>query len=297
MVRSKTKSFVLPIVTQLGGEPTVTDDGDIVYIFPELQTTASTKSALPSSSSISAGSPDMILKRAGLSPNSSTRDIQLMLNYNGISTQGAYERKDLIRILEKALPPMTAEEQSALEKEADLEDPTVLVEEEIPFSVATDFNKILSGALGAVNLGGALYLGSQLSAITAAGYTLPGIYGTIAGLYPLLLGYAIVFNAIPLVRNIWLKRQNAEIGRRNGIRKKWRAALANGGSQLKQKLQAAKAMAIKRKRLGSSKNDILYDTASTTIENLGKQKEIAELSAFDKLLQDDDESKGGGAFQ
>lgn len=36
------ESFVLPIVSQLGGEPIVTDDGDIVYVFEEL-----TLSALP----------------------------------------------------------------------------------------------------------------------------------------------------------------------------------------------------------------------------------------------------------
>lgn len=31
------EGFVLPIVSQLGGVPSVTDDGDIVYIFPDLQ--------------------------------------------------------------------------------------------------------------------------------------------------------------------------------------------------------------------------------------------------------------------
>jgi hypothetical protein len=34
------ESFVLPIVSQLGGEPVVTDDGDIVYLFPDLQVSA-----------------------------------------------------------------------------------------------------------------------------------------------------------------------------------------------------------------------------------------------------------------
>ena len=34
------ESYVLPIVTQLGGQPTVTDDGDIVYVFEELQMSA-----------------------------------------------------------------------------------------------------------------------------------------------------------------------------------------------------------------------------------------------------------------
>ena len=36
------ESFVLPIVTQLNGEPRVTEDGDIIYVFPELQQSVAT---------------------------------------------------------------------------------------------------------------------------------------------------------------------------------------------------------------------------------------------------------------
>ncbi|OEU21920.1 hypothetical protein FRACYDRAFT_223203 [Fragilariopsis cylindrus CCMP1102] len=36
------ESFVLPIVSQLDGMPTVTEDGDIIYTFPDLQVSAST---------------------------------------------------------------------------------------------------------------------------------------------------------------------------------------------------------------------------------------------------------------
>ncbi|KAL3934543.1 MAG: hypothetical protein SGARI_003338, partial [Bacillariaceae sp.] len=35
------ESFVLPIVSQLDGEPRVTDEGDIIYVFPDLQISAS----------------------------------------------------------------------------------------------------------------------------------------------------------------------------------------------------------------------------------------------------------------
>jgi hypothetical protein len=275
----------LPIVTQLNGEPKVTDDGDIVYVFPELQTTASKGKSTSPSLPTSADSDAMLLKRAGLDPKASAQEIQLMLNYNGISTRGAYEKKDLLRILEKALPPLTPEEEAKLAQESDYADPTLLTEREIPFSVATDFNKFLAGGLGVVNLGGALYLGSQLAQITAAGYTLPGIYGTIAGAYPLLLGYALLFNIIPLVRSFWIKKQNASIAQRNAVRRKWRQALANSvSSVLERKLKAAKALGVKQKRLGSSQRDVIYDTKATTIEDLGKQKETMDLDAFDKLL-------------
>ena len=302
-------------------KPTVTDDGDIVYLFPELQTTSVSKSSQQSTSSSSSSSAfesanAMILKRAGLAPNSSARDIQRMLNYNGISTSGMYEKQDLMRLLEKALPPLTPQEQAALDQEADIDDPSLLTEREIPFSVATDFNKLLAGGLGVVNLGGALFLGNQLGQITAAGYTLPGIYGTIAAGYPLLLGYGILFNLIPLVRNFVVQRQNAQIQERNAKRKQWRLALAKSAGKLQTKLAAAKRMALQQKRLGSSSKDILYDTASTTVEDLGRQKEQSDMSAFDKLLNNDndngttketstvasrsrkvDDSDDGGAFQ
>jgi hypothetical protein len=287
------QSFVLPIVTQLNGEPTVTEDGDIVYLFPELQTTAS-KSATSSKSSdrLSDTNYAMILKRAGLEPNASAQDIQLFLNFNRISTKGAYDKRDLIFILEKALPPLTQQEQEALDKEADYDDPTLLTEREIPFSVATDLNKVLAGGLGVVNLGGALFLGNQLAQITAAGYTLPGVYGAIAGCFPLLLGYAVLFNSIPLFRNFWLKRQNAQIAERNAIRKKWRAALASSvNTALAKKMKAAKSLGLKQKQLGSSKRDVIFDTAKISLEDLGKQKATADLSAFDKLLDDDNANK------
>lgn len=50
-------------------------------------------------------------------------------------------------------------------------------EEERPFSVAAEWKKIAAGVLGAVNLGGALYLQNLLSGPALAGVALPGVYG------------------------------------------------------------------------------------------------------------------------
>ncbi|EEC49069.1 predicted protein, partial [Phaeodactylum tricornutum CCAP 1055/1] len=44
------KTFVLPIVTALNGEPRVTEDGSIVYTFPELQMSAATVKVIPAAS-------------------------------------------------------------------------------------------------------------------------------------------------------------------------------------------------------------------------------------------------------
>lgn len=45
------------------------------------------------------------------------------------------------------------------------------------FSVAAQWKKVAAGVLGAVNLGGALYLQNLLSGPAFVGVTLPGYYG------------------------------------------------------------------------------------------------------------------------
>jgi hypothetical protein len=70
------------------------------------------------------------------------------------SPQGAIGEKDLINILEgRALPPMTPDEEAELMQT----DPIILQEwAEYKFSLATAVSKFFAGALGLLNLGGAL---------------------------------------------------------------------------------------------------------------------------------------------
>lgn len=268
---------MLPIVTALNGEPRVTDDGEIVYVFPDLQTSAASTPSLPAGPSADT----MVLKRAGLSRRASAGQIKRMLEFNGISTLGLLERGELIKVLEKALPPPTEEEQA----EMGLSDPSLLQEREYKFSLASDLNKLLAGGLGIVNLGGALYLGNLLNQYAVLGARLPSYFGTVQALYPLLLGYAVLFNVIPLGRNLWIKGENEKIRQRNKIRSNWKAALASSirSSPVQKKIAAAKKMGSKIKRIGSSKDDIVYDTSSTMEENEQK-KAKSELEDFDKLL-------------
>ena len=275
------ESFVLPIVTQLEGEPRVTDDGDIIYVFPDLQVSASaTQNTLP----VAASSDRITLKRAGLSPNASTRDIKQLLYINRISTQGALERKDLIRLLERALPPMTEEEQEELLQE----DPSLLQEREYKFSLAPDLFKFLSGALGVVNLGGALYLGNLLSQYALYGVQLPSYFGFVQSIYPLLLTYAVLFNVIPLVRNFWIGRQNNLIRARNKARRQWKTALEARMGTVGRKLKAASQFATKRKQLTSQ--DVIYDTKTTSSDDLKAKKGQSDLDEFDKFLNEADSS-------
>ncbi len=263
---------MLPIVTQLNGEPRVTEEGDIVYVFPELQLSAAV--ATP----VKRFDPDAsTLKRAGLSPDASAREINTLLRLNGITTRGALERKDLIQILEQALPPPTREEELDLAQE----EPGLLQEKEYQFSLAPDGNRLLAAGLGVVNLLGALYLGGQLNFYANYGIKLPDFFGVVQAVYPLLLSYAIAFTAIPLFRSFWIKAQNMQIQSRNKKRRLWKTALASGIGRVNRKLQSARMLGTKMKKLGSK--DIYFDTAKP-IEQIETQKQLDELDEFDKLL-------------
>jgi len=270
------ESFVLPIVSQLDGEPQVTEEGDIIYVFPDLQVSASTSNVLPQASESA-----MVLKRAGLPPNASARDIQNLLRMNGISLRGARDKSDLVELLEDALGPMTAEE----EEEASLMDPSSLQEREYKFSLASGFNKFAAGALGIANLGGVLYLGNLFSQYNLYGVKLPSFLGLAQTLYPGLVAYAILFNLIPLARNFWIGQQNAKIQGRNKARRRWKEIAKSGGKRVLRKLKAASKFATRRKTIKA--DDSLFNTKQSS-SSLEAEKNKRDLDEFDKLLNDDD---------
>ncbi|KAL3916745.1 MAG: hypothetical protein SGILL_005037, partial [Bacillariaceae sp.] len=259
----------------LGGEPRVTDEGDIIYVFPDLQISASSTKILPQASE-----EGRILKRAGLREDASSREIQNLLRINGIPSRGARDKKDLINILETALPPMSFDEEEDLMQS----DPSMLQEREYKFSLAPAFNKFGAGALGVVNLGGALYLGNLLSQYAAMGIRLPSFLGVAQSLYPLLLAYAVLFNVIPIARNVWISSQNAKIEQRNKARRKWRERALKPGKAIIRKLKAATKFAQNKKLIKGE--DVVYDTKQTSNELQQKKTEM-DLEEFDKLLNDD----------
>lgn len=269
------ESFVLPIVSQLDGEPRVTDDGDIIYVFPDLQVSASASPVLARASESG-----MILKRAGLPPGASAREIQDLLRINGIPTRGVREKQELIDLLERALPPMTPDEEAELNQA----DPTMLQEREYKFSLASGTNKFFAGALGVVNLGGALYLGNLLNQYALFGVRLPSFLGVAQTFYPALLLYAILFNAIPIGRNFWISSQNTKIQQRNKSRRKWRELALKPGAAVIRKLKAAAKFATNRKMLKGV--DVIYDTKKSA-SDMEVDKNKKDIDEFDKLLADD----------
>lgn len=261
----------MPIVSQLNGEPQVTEDGDIVYVFPELQISAASSSVNRADTSAST------LKRAGLNAKATAGEITTLLRLNGISTRGALEKRDLVEILEEALPPTTSPEEADLMRD----DPSFLQEREYEFSLAPQGNRFLAAGLGIVNLLGALYLGGQLNYYASYGIRLPEFFGVVQSLYPGLLGYAILFNVIPLVRSFWNKQQNAQIRERNKGRRLWKTAVDSGVGRVGRKLKAARRLGTQMKKLGSK--DVFFDT-SKGIDDIEKKRQEDALDDFDKLL-------------
>jgi len=206
------EGFVLPIVSQLNGIPEVTEEGDIIYIFPDLQVSAQDE------------------------------------GYDGD------------------------------------EQPPYLEEIKNGFSRNPDIGTLAAGGLGVANLGGAVYLGMVLAnpAVTTA--QVAGVVGLVQPIYPVLLAYALLFNIIPIVRYFSLEKKNAEIAERNSARRKWVTYLQAGGSRVRRKLEAAKSMRQKMRRLGGrfgEKN--VYDTREN-IEELQRKKAEDDLKRFDDIL-------------
>ncbi|CAM9902010.1 unnamed protein product, partial [Hapterophycus canaliculatus] len=154
-------------------------------------------------------------------------------------------------------------------------------EAERPFSVAAQWKKVAAGVLCAVNLGGALYLQNLLSGPAFVGVTLPGYYGFVQGALPFLLTYAVALNAIPAIRWVVNKRENAKIQERNFLRRKWADAGRSGASAVQRKLRAAKKMTTDMKVI--KPEDVEYTTAKPLNEqNNGRDDDL--LDDFDMRL-------------
>ena len=135
-----------------------------------------------------------------------------------------------------------------------------------------------------MNLGGALYLGQILASPAMVGVRLPAYYGLVQSGYPLLLAYAVLYNAIPLARTFLARGENDKIRERNEARKKWSTVLRSAGSKVRRKLNAASKMRTGIKKIG--KGDSVYDTTQDS-KQLEEQRERKAMEDFDKMLRDD----------
>ena len=146
--------------------------------------------------------------------------------------------------------------------------PNYLQEKIWQFSQASSGQKMLAVGLGGVNIVLALVLGSLLQDY-AVSYGLVGFVGSI---YGVLLGYAVAFLAIPLVRYFWLQGRNQKISNRNQARQSRAQLLSQVSSKIRQKLAFAGQFAQQKI---ISDRDLAYSTESDLLDqNLQNKAKI-----------------------
>jgi hypothetical protein len=164
----ESEDYMLPVLTKFDGRPEVSNDGEIVYHFPELQTTAREQSEP--------------------------------------SVAADYLREQLWR-----------------------------------FSHASSGKIMMSLGLGALNIVGALVLGSLLKGGVAA--QLGGLVAFVNSIYWILLAYGIGFLAIPLIRYFWIQLKNQRIEARNYTRQQQAIVLKQPEAALQKKMAYAQQFA------------------------------------------------------
>jgi hypothetical protein len=164
----ESEDYMLPVLSKFDGRPEVSPDGEIVYHFPELQTTAREEAVL--------------------------------------SAPADYLREQLWR-----------------------------------FSHASSGQIMMSLGLGALNIVGALVLGSLLKGGVAA--QLGGLVAFVNSIYWILLAYGIGFLAIPLIRYFWIQLKNQQIELRNYQRQQQAIVLKEPEAALKKKIAYAQQFA------------------------------------------------------
>ncbi|MGB2923978.1 MAG: hypothetical protein WBB82_01640 [Limnothrix sp.] len=154
--------------------------------------------------------------------------------------------------------------------------PTFLEENRWTFTLAPSFQKFLAIGLGGVNLVLALVLGSLLQdpALVAQ---MGGLIELVYVLYPVLIGYAVGFLTIPLVRYFWIQGRNGKIGSRNSQRKATAAVLKEGYPPVQKKLKFAQQFAAQKILSGE---DIVYGTEQELLDQT-----IDQQSAIDAEWQ------------
>lgn len=141
------------------------------------------------------------------------------------------------------------------------------------FSHATSNQRMLAIGLGAVNFILALVLGSLLQDGTIAA-ELGGLVAFVASIYWVLVGYAVAFLAIPLIRYFWIQGRNKKIEARNQQRQQRAIALNEANAALRQKIDFARQFAT-QKVIG--KEDITYTTETDVVDqNLQNADKIDE---------------------
>jgi len=183
----ESEDYILPVLTKFDGRPEVSPEGEIVYHFPELQTTAKAWK---------------------------------------IQAVPEYLRERFWR-----------------------------------FSKASSGQVMLSMGLGAVNLIGALVLGSLLKGGTAV--KIARFLGFVNSIYWILLIYGVGFLTIPLIRYFWIQWKNSRVEERNHKRQKQAILLEKADATLDKKIAYAQQFAVQNV---IEEDDLVYTSEQDLLE-------------------------------
>ncbi|MEA5533115.1 hypothetical protein [Crocosphaera sp. XPORK-15E] len=144
------------------------------------------------------------------------------------------------------------------------------------FSEASSSQIMLGIGLGALNFILALVLGSFLKSPELVAQ-FGGFIAFINSIYWVLLGYAIAFLGVPLIRYFWVQGKNSKIEDRNKQRQERNKLLEEKDKTLKQKLAYARQFATQKL---ITESDITYTTEKDVIE-----QEIEQSDRIDQEWQ------------
>jgi len=286
------ESFVLPVLTRLNGRPEVTPEGEIIYVFPELMTTAAAQAApggeggremLNANWARQERVDEEVREYQGLT----SFELREALQAKRVPVQDCFDKASLLERLKGFLlsAPSTAQAVGTA---------PYLEENPIPFSLAPATNRVFAGILGLANLGGAIVLGDVLRnyvSVYGAETPLPGILGLSQALYPALLVYAVGFNLIPFLRSRWVKAKNEDISRRNEARQAWAGILGRAVGPLYDKILSARHYRSSLKVV--RKEDVTYSSSGKLAEQQGRDKMEQDLKAFDRQVEEKERERGG----
>jgi len=283
------ESFVLPVLTRLNGRPEVTAEGEIVYVFPDLMTTAAAPGGEGGREMLNANwaRQERVDEEVRGYQGLTAFELREALQAKRVPVQDCFDKASLLERLKGFLlsAPSTAQAVGTA---------SYLEENPIPFSLAPGTNRLFAGILGVANLGGAIVLGDVLrnyASVYGANTPLPGILGLSQALYPALLVYAVGFNLIPFLRSRWVNAKNKEILQRNEARQAWAVILERAVGPLYEKILSARHYRSKMKVV--RKEDMTYSSSGSMAERQGMDKMTKDLEDFDRQFEEKDMKRGG----
>lgn len=157
---------------------------------------------------------------------------------------------------------------------------TPALEQEVKLTRASDSQRFLVLALGAVNLFGVSILGGKLLSAVPVTADAAQLISFVRSVYPALLTYATSFFAVPILRWFGIRRQNSNIRKRNEARTESARRLAQFGSNLRKKLKAAEDFIIRGGNVRTE--DVVYSSDRDSLDQPKLREDFSD--EFDRRL-------------